>query len=480
MSKSVNIQLHFYGAAQEVTGSCYLITVGQKRVLVDCGLIQGAPEDEARNAHPFPFKAADLDAVILTHAHIDHSGRIPMLAKAGYTGAIYTHHASRDLCKIMLVDSGYLNEKEVEWDNRKRQRKHQPLLEALYTVDDAKAVMGQFQGLRYGERINILPGVELRLTDAGHILGSSIVELWLEDKGVRRKLVFSGDLGHYDAPILRDPHIVQSADLVIMESTYGDRAHRSWDETWAELESILTSARHKRGNVLIPCFAVGRTQEMLYAFNRNFEAWQLEKWRVFLDSPMAIEATEVYNRHRDLFDEETRAFIKNSGNPFRPPNLYISRSASESMNINLIESGAIVIAGSGMCSGGRIKHHLKHNVWRRGCHLIIVGFQAEGTVGRQIVDGARQISLWGESVHIGASVHTVGGFSAHADCEGLSRWYRHFKTQPPVALIHGELDAMKALAKRLTKEGAQTVYIPEQGQGMDLIKLKMHPIKSSV
>ena len=466
------LQLQFFGAAQEVTGSCYLLRVGDKQLLVECGLIQGSEEDEARNRQPFPFDAKALDAVVLTHSHLDHSGRLPLLAKAGYDGPIYTQQASADLCRILLKDAAYLNEKEVEWENRKRQRKRKPLLEPLYTLEDAEAVLDQFVPLDYGVQTEILPGVQLRLNDAGHILGSSIVELWVSDAGVQRKLVFSGDLGHRGAPILRDPTPVQEADLVLMESTYGDRDHRAWDQTWAELEQVLLSARHDKGVVMIPAFAVGRTQELLYAFNLNYEKWQLDRWSIFLDSPMAIEATEAYSRHRKLYDKETRALERSNGNPFMLPNLHLSRTAEDSMAINRIRSGAIIIAGSGMCSGGRIKHHFKHNIWRQNCHVLIVGFQARGTLGRRLVDGAEEISLWGESVAVAAKIHTIGGFSAHADRNGLLAWYDHFQGQPPLALVHGEPQAIGALAEQVRARGAAKLFTPEPGDTLDLVHMK--------
>lgn len=466
------LQLQFFGAAQEVTGSCYLLRVGDKQLLVECGLIQGSEEDEARNRQPFPFDAKALDAVVLTHSHLDHSGRLPLLAKAGYDGPIYTQQASADLCRILLKDAAYLNEKEVEWENRKRQRKRKPLLEPLYTLEDAEAVLDQFVPLDYGVQTEILPGVQLRLNDAGHILGSSIVELWVSDAGVQRKLVFSGDLGHRGAPILRDPTPVQEADLVLMESTYGDRDHRAWDQTWAELEQVLLSARHDKGVVMIPAFAVGRTQELLYAFNLNYEKWQLDRWSIFLDSPMAIEATEAYSRHRKLYDKETRALERSNGNPFMLPNLHLSRTAEDSMAINRIRSGAIIIAGSGMCSGGRIKHHFKHNIWRQNCHVLIVGFQARGTLGRRLVDGAEEISLWGESVAVAAKIHTIGGFSAHADRNGLLAWYDHFQGQPPLALVHGEPQAIGALAEQVRARGVDKLFTPEPGDTLDLVHMK--------
>lgn len=467
------MKIEFWGATREVTGSCFLIEVNGQRLLVECGLIQGAPADEERNRAPFPFDPQLIDAVILTHAHLDHAGRLPLLVKAGYQGPIYTHPASRDLSRIMLKDAGYLNEKEVEWENRKRQRKHLPLLEPLYTVQEAQTAMRRFKAVNYSELVEIMKGVKLRLSDAGHILGSAIVELWLEEGGVQRKLVFSGDLGHKGAPILRDPATVAEADLVVMESTYGDRAHRSWEATWAELDEVFATLQQGRGNILIPAFAVGRTQELLYAFKRNYERWGLDRWAIFLDSPMAIEATEVYSRHFALFDREASAERRHGGDPFDLPNLHLSRTAQQSMRINRIESGAIIIAGSGMCEGGRIKHHFKHNIWRNKCQVLIVGFQAQGTLGRELVEGAETIHLWGEAIRVAATIRTIGGFSAHADCHGLAEWYDRFSARPPVALVHGEPQAMDPFAERLKSLGTQQVFTPEHGAQIDLVSLRL-------
>ena len=294
------MHLEFHGAAGEVTGSCHLIEVGDRRILLDCGLVQGDPRDLARNAEPFAFDPASIDAVVLSHAHIDHSGRIPFLVRCGFRGPVYTQKASRDLCRIMLRDAAYLNEKETQWENRKRERKGLELLEPLYTRPDVTAAMRQFRGIDYDVRQEILPGVGLRLLDAGHILGSAIVELWLEEGGVERKLVYSGDLGVPDRPILRDPTLVEEADFILLESTYGDRLHRSLAETQREVETIVGEARSARGNIIIPAFAVGRTQHLLYEFAKNYAAWNLDRWHIFLDSPMAIEATEVYSRHGEL------------------------------------------------------------------------------------------------------------------------------------------------------------------------------------
>jgi len=463
-----DMELEFFGAAQEVTGSCYLLRCGRSRVLVDCGLIQGGYEQEQRNREPFPFDLQRVDAVVLTHAHLDHSGRVPLLVRAGYKGPIYTQRATRDLLRIMLKDAAYLNEREAQWANRKRARKGLPAVEPLYTQHDATAALRRIRALDYDQMHDIAPGVRIRLRDAGHILGSAIVELWASHEGLARKLVFSGDLGHAGAPILRDPVHLEEADLVVMESTYGDRCHRSWAATWEELGTVLAQAQAEGGNILIPAFAVGRTQELLYAFREHYTDWGLDRWHVFLDSPMAIEATDVYMEHRDLYDRDARTAQATDGNPLRLPNLYLSRTAKQSMGINRIRSGALIIAGSGMCTGGRIKHHLKHNIWRANTRVLFVGFQARGTPGRALVDGAREITLWGETMRVAATIHTIGGFSAHADQEGLAGWYGSFRDRPPVALTHGEPEAMATLAALLQERFQARVLRPEWGTRLDL------------
>ncbi len=462
------MHIEFHGATREVTGSCYLIHANGQRVLVECGLVQGSPDHERHNREPFPFKPSDIDAVVLTHAHLDHSGRLPLLATRGYDGPVYAHAATVDLCAILLEDAAYLNEKDAEWENRKRERKGLALAEPLYTREAVHQTQRLFRPLEYDRPVAILNGVQLTLRDAGHILGSAIAELELSERGQRRTLVVSGDLGHRGAPILRDPAIVTHADLVVMESTYGDRQHRAWAETWKEMGEIISGARSDRGNILIPAFAVGRTQELLYVFSQHYDQWGLADWQIFLDSPMAIEATDVYARHARVYDARARSWYAHDRNAFMLPNLRISRSNEDSMLINRIRSGAIIIAGSGMCSGGRITHHLKHNVWRREAHVMIVGFQAAGTLGRALVDGARQISLWGETIAVNAAIHTVGGLSAHADQDGLVDWYRGIANRPPVALVHGEPEAMGPLAQRLHRELGARVTQPTFGQSIDL------------
>ena len=461
--------IEFHGAAGEVTGSCHLISVAGRRVLLDCGMVQGSRKSEARNALPFPFDPASIDAVILSHSHIDHSGRIPFLVKSGFNGPVYTQKASRDLCRIMLKDSAYLNEREAEWENRKRERKGLKLVEPFYTVQDAQAAMRQFKGIAYDVKTKIVPGITLRLSDAGHILGSSIIELWLEENGVQRKLVFSGDLGTPNKPILQDPNFIESADLVIMESTYGDRLHRSAEETEKEIIEIFSQAEKAKGNILIPAFAVGRTQRLLYEFAKHYSDWNLDRWHIFLDSPMAIEATEVYTRHTELYDAESaELWQKNKQRPLLP-NLHLCRTANQSMQLNSIRSGAIIIAGSGMCTGGRIKHHLKHNAWRKHCHIVIVGYQAQNTLGRLLVDGAKHIKLWGETIRVKAKIHTIGGLSAHADQSGLMDWYGHFKNRPPLVLVHGETNSMQVLSERIQVEPGARVHTARPGERIDLL-----------
>ena len=465
------MEIRFHGAAGEVTGSCHLVEVAGRRILLDCGLIQGDRRAEERNREPFPFDPKSIDAVVLSHAHIDHSGRIPLLIRSGFAGPVYTHHASKDLCRIMLKDSGYLAERDAEWENRKRQRKGLKPVQPLYSMQDAIDAMKRFRGLPYGKRTKILPGITVRLVDAGHILGSAIVELWLEEGGERRKIVFSGDLGQKGAPILRDPTPIGEADIVIMESTYGDRLHRSHEDTMAELGAIIARTRADSGNILIPAFAVGRTQDILYHFARNHDVWGLGDWRIFLDSPMAIQATGVYLRHSDIYDREAAALWQRNGEHSLLPNLTLSRTGRQSMQLNRVRSGAIIIAGSGMCNGGRIRHHLKHNVWRSNCHVVIVGFQARGTLGRALVDGAKHIRLWGETIRVEANIHTIGGLSAHADQAGLVNWYGHFQGRPPVMLVHGEPDASAALYAELGRVSNAPARIVAPGQRVDLARM---------
>jgi metallo-beta-lactamase family protein len=453
------MEVKFLGAARSVTGSCHLLRVAGRTVLLDCGQIQGSRLDEELNR--VPLSVGHVDAVVLSHAHIDHSGRLPLLRKQGFDGPIFTHRATQDLCAIMLRDAAYLHERDADWENKKRRRKGLAAVAPLYTREDAGAVMGQFVGLGYDERREVVPGVEIVLRNAGHILGAAIVELELRENGQTIRLVFSGDLGYDAAPLMQPPTPIEHADVVIMESTYGNRNHRPFAATLDELRGIFASAAAGGGNILIPAFAVGRTQDLLHLLSKHYDDFGLDRWKVFLDSPMAIETTQLYWRHSDLqrvplFGDRNRLAVT------------AAESTEDSMRINAIQGGAVVIAGSGMCSGGRILHHLKHNVWRPECHVVMIGFQAQGTLGRRLVDGAERVRLLGETIKVAAKIHTVGGLSAHADRDGLTAWYGHFARRPPVYLVHGEPGAQHALAASLRATYGADVTIPARGDAVDL------------
>lgn len=457
--------LQFFGAARQVTGSLYVLRTSRHTVLLECGLVQGSRDGEKHNRDPFPVPIDEIDAVVISHAHIDHSGRVPLLHKRGYTGPVYTHQASLALCEIMLPDSGYLNEKDAEWENRKLAKKDRPPVEPLYTRRDAEDCLGLFRGMDYQERVEILPGLSVTLHDAGHILGSAIVEITVAEAGDRRTLVFSGDLGYSEAPVMNPPAKLRHADIVLMESTYGDRLHRPFDDTIAELGGVFESARASHGNILIPAFTVGRTQDLLYLMKEHERDWGLDDWRIFLDSPMGIDATGTYARYQSLYG--ARLFAPGSKLPALP-NVAATRSTEESMTINDIRSGAIIIAGSGMCTGGRIHHHLKNNVWRPECHIVIVGYQADGTLGRRIVDGVETIRLWQQEYPVRAQVHTIGGLSAHADQAGLVDWYGNFEGRPPVYLVHGEERSQRPLAEKLEADLQAPVTIADPGQVVEI------------
>ncbi len=457
----MSFELQCFGATGEVTGSLYVIRAGGHTVLLECGLIQGSAESEERNRLPFPVAVDEIDAVILSHAHIDHSGRVPRLVKQGYQGPIYVQNATKALCEIMLPDSGYLNEKDAEWENRKRRGTGKAFVQPLYTREDAEKSLEQIESAPYGQSIAVVPGLTLNFHDAGHILGSAIVELVYADDSGSRRLIFSGDIGYRNAPVMNEPATFTHADTVLMESTYGDRLHRPMAETMQEMTDVFEAARAAQGNILIPAFTVGRTQDLLYLMAENFERWNLDKWHIFLDSPMGIEATEAYSQYRHLYG--AKLFGPDSHLPDLP-NFHETLTPEESMAINEIPSGAIIIAGSGMCSGGRILHHLKNNIWRPACHLLIVGYQAYGTLGRRIVDGAETVKLWGDDYRVRIQVHTIGGLSAHGDQADLIAWYRTFENTPPVYLVHGERKVQKILAEKMREELGAPVSVAVHAQ----------------
>ena len=461
------MKLEFFGAAGEVTGSCHVLDACGQRILLDCGLIQGSREDEERNHGPFPFDAAGVDAVVLSHAHLDHCGRLPLLVRRGFRGPIYAQQASCELAAILLADAARLEERDAEYLTRKTGRRVKP----LFTFEDGEQVVRQLRPQPYRQPFEVAPGLRVRFRDAGHILGSCSVELEISEAGKQCRLVFSGDLGQYDTPILHDPECIDSADLVLMESTYGNRRHRERADTVREIGEIISSAHAGKGNILIPAFAIGRSQEILYLMARHYEEWGLDRFQIFLDSPMAIEATQVYWQHPALYDPEATQLREASGGVPLLPKLQLSRDTEASMAINRIRSGAIIIAGGGMCNGGRIVHHLKHNLPHDNNHVIIVGYQARGSLGRRLVDRQQRVQIHGEEVPVKAQIHTVGGLSAHGDQDDLARWYECMQNRPPVWLVHGEEESRQAFAKYLAERNGAEVRCPLPGERIDLSSL---------
>jgi metallo-beta-lactamase family protein len=463
-------KLTFYNSAKGVSGSAYLLETDSSTILLDCGLIQGRREEEKLNEEPFPFNLKNLDAVVLSHAHLDHSGRIPKLVGDGYKGPISMTYPTYELLAIMLKDAAFLEKRDTEWENKRRKRAGKPEIQPLFTLNDVDAALRQCEGMVYDKIYEIAKGIQLCFREAGHILGSAIVEIFITEKGSVKKLVFSGDLGNSYAALLRDPATIKEADVLLMESTYGNRNHRSLDETLQEFEEIITKASKTRGNVLIPSFAVGRTQELIFRLGELYQKGKLKQQAIYLDSPMAIAATEVYHRHQDVYNREDMAALRQAKSGSLHsflPTLRYSQTTEESIAISRIESGAIIIAGSGMCNGGRIRHHLKHNLWKKKNHVIIAGFQVNGTPGRALIDGAKTFHIGGEEIAVNAKIHTLGGFSAHAGQTQLIDWIRGFKNLPRTFLVHGNPEAKTALSEKLAKQGFKA-NIPEENTSINI------------
>lgn len=470
--------LTFLGAAQRVTGSCYLIRCGERQLLLECGMLQGEnsngkkgkrkkSNNKGQNETRFPFEVGEIDAVIISHAHLDHSGMLPLLAKQGYSGPIYMTLQTQALLPTMHKDAAFLQEKDAEWENKRRARAGKKAVEPLFDINDVERELGLCHGLAYGAESEILPGIRLRFREAGHILGSAIVELWFDDKGETRKLVFSGDLGNSHAPLMRDPAIITEADLLLLESTYGNRDHQPLEQTLDEFRAALDAAAASGGNVLIPSFAVGRTQDLIYHLGQLYHAGQLKQNNIYIDSPMATSISEIYEQNTSLFNKDDPEFRQIMTHDWQQwlPILRFTRSVEESMALNKITGGAIIIAGSGMCHGGRIRHHLKYNLWRKNTHLIIVGFQARGTLGRLLVDGVKKVKILGSEIAVKARIHTLGGFSAHAGQSQLLEWAGHMrKAMPRLYLVHGESESMLALQKRFVEEFNWDASIPTLGE----------------
>ena len=469
------MQITFLGATKTVTGSNFLVEGAGKKFLIDCGLYQGGSKEEEKNDEPFLYDPKEIDFMILTHAHIDHSGRIPLLYNDGFRGAIYTQKATMDLCSIMLPDSGHIQEQEAEWKNRKRVRQGKNIVIPLYTAEDAEKCMEIFKPVNYDEIIEITPEIHIRFNDAGHMLGSAIVEVWINEDGQDKKIVFSGDIGNNDIPLLSSPTMIETTDYLVMESTYGGRLHNRNDEKANLFLNIVSETLEKNGTVVIPSFAVGRTQEILYEINNlknndNSEEFKKEydtlmKTPVYVDSPLAISATEIFRENMNLFDEETQQLIQSGDNPLEFPGLQFTKTADESKSLNEMDGAAIIISASGMCDVGRIKHHLKHHIWNPNSTILFVGYQAPGTLGRRIVDGAKTIKIFGEEIAVNARIEYIEGYSGHADQEWLMNFIYSFITKPKhIFLVHGEPDGQEILREKIVKQLGIPVTIPEFGE----------------
>ena len=456
------IKVTCLGAAGSVTGSNYLVENPQgRKVLVDCGLFQGGKQMELRNWQGWGFDPKEINTLFLTHAHIDHSGRIPKLVKDGFRGKIITSPPTVELCQIMLLDSAHVQEMDAEWQSRKSKRQGKKDILPLYTTGDATESLQYFSPIERDQITTVEPGVRARLRNAGHILGSSILELWVEEANEETKIVFSGDLGKQDQLIVKDPYEIFAANYLFIESTYGNRQHRSFEDSKKELLEAIQYAVSHGEKVIIPAFALERSQEILYLLGEFYRKGTLPNIPVYLDSPLAIKATQIFRKNKKYYDEKARAIVDQGFDPFDMPNLHLTLTTEESMAINQRPGSAIIVSANGMCTAGRIKHHLKHNLWRPGSSIIITGFQAEGTTGRKIVDGEKSVKIFKEDVAVKAKVFTIGGFSAHADQKDLLQWVSHFdESRPRVFVVHGEASASETLARLIHERFDMEVYVP--------------------
>ena len=468
------MKLTFFGAARAVTGSCHCLEVNGKRILIDCGLQQGRDEIDNRQ---LDFQPGYIDYVLVTHAHIDHSGRLPLLVKLGYQGPIITTRHTGRLLSIMLRDSAHIQESDAQWENRKGERAGRPEVEPLYTLADAEAALAQVETREYGEVFEVCPGVRCRFVDAGHLLGSACVELWLTEGDVERKIVFSGDLGNVDQPIIRDPQFIGQADYVVTESTYGDREHEPPESYTAALAQIIDETLGKGGNVIIPAFAVGRTQELLY-FLREIKDEGMVKsvpgFEVVVDSPLAREATKIFSGDlRGYLDEEALEVVQGGDALFTFPGLRLTESTDESKALNTDKTPRVILSASGMCDAGRIRHHLKHNLWRGECAVVFVGYQAEGSLGRRLLDGASEVKLFGETIAVRAKIVNFKGLSSHADRSHLLAWAEHFSPKPKeFFVVHGDAEVTQLYAQTLRDRGL-SAHAPNYEEVYDLATNRM-------
>ena len=465
------MRITFMGAAETVTGSCYLVETEQTSFLVDCGMHQGQAIETRLNRVPFPFDINQIDFMLLTHAHIDHSGKIPKLFVDGFNKDIYATKATAELCGIMLPDSGHIQEMEQEWQSRKNTRADKPSQEPLYTMQDGIDACGLFKKVLYDTEFRPAPDVRVIMRDAGHILGSAILEIWIKEnngKGEEEtKIVFSGDLGNKGVPIMRDPTVIDGTDYLVIESTYGDRIHENSVNKVDRFVNIINETIAQGGNVIIPSFAIGRTQEIIYELNREEEKYkdqrsQFMQTPVYVDSPLAVNATRIFRENEDCFDEEARQYIANGDNPLDFPNLHFTASVEESKALNMSQESKIIISASGMCDAGRIKHHLKHNLWRKDSAVVFVGYQAIGTLGRRLVEGADKVRIFDEEIAVKARIETIEGFSGHADRDGLLEWIGAMKKKPArIMLVHGEPGVIVSFSRAIAEKFGIETHIPK-------------------
>jgi len=455
------MHIEFHGAVRTVTGSCFLLQVNDKRVLIDCGMFQGGKKIRRLNEKPFRFNPKSIDAVLSTHGHIDHSGLLPKLVKDGFAGPIYATRATADLLLILLKDSAHIQQMDAEWASRKARRAGLPIVEPMYTLEDAEKTLDLLKPIRYRKEVKVFEGITAVFHDAGHILGSSFIEVTVEEGGRTKKIVFSGDVGNLEQAIIKDPAVGTGADYLLIESTYGDRNHKKKADTMRELAEILVQAYKDGGNVVIPAFAVGRTQEILYQLYRLSQEGRLPDFDIYVDSPMAISATKTYREHEECFDTETIQILMSGKGPFSLPKLTYSRSTEQSRAINFNNNPKIIISASGMCDAGRILHHLKHNLWKRNAHIVFVGYQAHGSLGRRIIEGVPKVKIFREEVAVVAKIHTIGGLSAHADQKGLLDWAAHLTDpKPKVFVVHGEEEASSVFAQKLKSQLGLEAILP--------------------
>ncbi len=473
-------KITFMGGARTVTGSSYLVEANGIEIVIDCGLFQGKRELRLRNFRNPLIQPGEVDYLLLTHAHIDHSGLIPRFCKQGFKGSIYATSATVDLCQIMLPDAGHIQEIETEFDNRKAKRRGEKDLEPLYTADDARACLGQFKSVRYGQMTELRNGVRFRMVDAGHILGSAMIELFINENGENTKIVFGGDMGRKNTALIRDPAYIDSADYLLLESTYGNRFHEPVSAQDAELRDIINKTIKRNGNVVIPAFAVERTQELLFHLNNLLKAGEIPHVPVFVDSPLAVSATEIFMKNREYFDYDLIDDMKEGDRPFDFPGTRFVRAAEESKEINTIPGSKIIISASGMADAGRIKHHLKHNLWRPESSIVFVGYQAEGTLGRRIVEKEPMVKIMGETVKVAAEIHKLDAFSAHADQQEILEWVGHITDKPKmVFVVHGESEASSTLAGLLESKYGLDTMIPDVGEEYTLVAGKLQMTKSA-